>query len=202
MGTKRTESPKSGKTKKSGGMGFRELLFTYLAVTKVIYWTNTFGAIGGIGEFGAVFLNRMISQDIMVIVILVAMHFLEKHIFSTAAENDFKANAKLYIIGFAMYNALMAAYYLILSLVLDLDAQIGDWLRLMLEMAILYVIISVFLHMKGKLKKKQNEMYVPDADSYKGKIAMLTSLRDTGVLTQAEFDNKAGYISLQANEKG
>ena len=185
------------KPKKSIGLGFsfKQLLFAYLAVTKVMYWIGTIAMMDNLGEFGGVFINRMINQDIMTIVILVTMFSLEARIFSKTSENNLLANVKLYAIGLIIYLALIVAYNFLLGLFIDVS--VDNWLMFIVGWIVIFVIISLFLHLKEKLKKKETEMYLPSADTDEGKIFMLKSLCDTGVLTQEEFEEKHKKLGIE-----
>lgn len=177
------------KTTKKSGFNFKQLLFGYLAVTKVLYWINAIAYLDNFGEFGIMFLNRLISQDIMVILILTAMHFLERYIFNGKNDNDLMANVKHYTIGLVIFIALITGYnFLLMPFV---DFYIDNWFTFFLNQVIVYSIIAVFLHIKSNLKQKEAKQYIPDADTEAGKISLLTALRDAGVLTQEEFETKS-----------
>jgi len=165
----------------------KQMIVAYLAVTKVMYWINMLGSMDSFGDFGSAFANRMINQDIMVIVVLIAMHFLEKYIFRDTCENDFWANVKLNCIGLIVFIALMVGYHLLLGLFFEVI--INNWLTFIIEWTIIYTIISIFLHLKERMKKKEAELYIPDASDDEGKITMLKALHESNVLTQDEFED-------------
>ncbi|MCL2222717.1 MAG: SHOCT domain-containing protein [Oscillospiraceae bacterium] len=182
------------KTKKSTGAGFsfKQLLFYYLAVTKVLYWINMVGTMESLDEFGIIFLNRMVGQDIMVIMVLIAMHFLDKYLFRGKSDNDLLANVKLYSIGAVIGVAIITGYTLLIGLFVPI--HINNWFIFILNLVIMFVIVSFFLHIKDRMKKKESALYLPDAYTNESKLAMLKSLCDTGVLTQEEFDEKAAQL--------
>ena len=173
----------------SEGFSFKQLLFAYLAVTKVMYWINTINAMDGLGEFGFLFVNRMLNQDIMVIVVLVAMNFLDKYLFRGKSDNDLIANVKLYVIGVVMFVILIAGYHFLLGLFLPV--YIPYWHQFILQLVAMFTIISFVLYIKERLKKKESALYLPDADTDEVKLSMLKSLRDADVLTQEEFEEKS-----------
>jgi len=185
------------KPKKSIGLwfSFKQLLFAYLAVTKVMYWIGTIAMVDNLGEFGGVFLRRMINQDIMTIVILIIMFGLEARIVSKASKNNLLANVKFYTISLVIYLALIVGYNLLLGLFFDVS--VDSWLIFIAEWIVIFMIACLFLHLKEKLKKKETEMYLPDAGTNAGKIAMLKSLCDAGVLTQEEFEAKHKKLEIE-----
>jgi hypothetical protein len=176
-------------TRKSAKRGwtFKELLFSYLAITKVFYWANTLGAMEGWGEFGSVIVNRLIGQDIMAIVILIAMFTLDDYI-TRRDGKTLAATIKLYAVGLVIFLALILAYHLLLGLFITVN--INDWPRFFLEWTMVYAICTTALTLKEKLKKKEAEQYIPDANTDEGKIALLETLCNAGVLTRDECNEK------------
>lgn len=193
-----TRGMKRMKTKKPyKGLGFKQFLFIYLAITKMLYWINIIIRLDSFSEFGNVFINRMLSQDILVIIALVAMYFLDRYIFSRASDNDWRANLKLYLIGMVLIVALVAGYFLLMQLFFE--AVIAGWPRFIGELVLIYFILAVFVHLKERLKKKEAQLYLPEADSDEAKIAMLKSLCGAGVLTQEECETKCGLITADSH---
>ena len=76
----------------------------------------------------------------------------------------------------------------------SLAMNLMDWFQYLLSWAIVFAVISFFLHLEEKLKEKETELYMPDAASGEGKIAMLKALRDYGVLTDEEYETKAAVL--------
>ena len=72
-----------------------------------MYWMNVLAGLDGMDEFGSVFINRLLNQDIMVIVILAAMFLLEAHLFRRANTSKLLTNVKLYSVGLVIYLALI-----------------------------------------------------------------------------------------------
>ncbi|MCL2248485.1 MAG: hypothetical protein FWC13_04380 [Oscillospiraceae bacterium] len=174
----------------------KQMLFYYLAITKIFYWIGTLNAIENLGEFGNVFINRMINQDIMTIIILVAMSVLDYYLFRGKDSGDFIATIKLYILGFIIFIALIIGYTLLLGLFITVN--INDWPMFILDWAIIFVVICVGLYIKDRFKAKEAEKYLPNADTSEGKLAMLKTLCEKGVLTQAEFDEKSANLAVDA----
>ena len=170
----------------------KQLLFYYLAITKIFYWIGALGAIENLGEFGTVFINRMINQDIMTIIVLIALSVLDYYLFRGKDSNDFIATVKLYLLGLIMFLALIVGYTFLLGLFFPVN--IDDWPLFLLNWVVIFVVICVALFIKDKLKAKEAEKYLPDADTSEGKLAMLKTLHEKGVLTQAEFDEKAATL--------
>lgn len=144
-----------------GGFSFKQLLFGYLAVTKVLYWITAFSEMSSWNEFGGMLVRRLLMQDIPVIVVLVAMHYLEKYLFSKTHEDDIKANIKLYTIGTVLFVAIVSGYVFLMDQLLD-EFTIGNWAFFILNQLGVFLIICLFLHLKDKLKKKETAMYAAE----------------------------------------
>jgi hypothetical protein len=183
------------KTKKKSTIGttYKQLFFTYLIVTKAMYWMGVFAELDGIGEFGRMFVNRMISQDIMVILMLVMMHFLEKKLYpNDSAGNDVKSNAILLGVGWVFFLGILSGYLLILGLFADVS--IASWPRMLMEFSLGYAVIGAVIYLKESMKKKQAESYLTGGDSHEGQRFMLETLCKNGVLSQEECDEKLRQI--------
>lgn len=174
---------------KSADAGFpvKKILFGYLAVTKVLYWIEALTYMDGIGEFGRMFIERMLFRDLVIIAILIALHLLDKHAFNPD-ETGWKAEVKFYMVGLPIFVGIIIGYNLLLGLFFPVT--IDNWLRLVGELAVIYAIMTVFMYFKHNMKKMEAETYLPDANTPEGQIAMLKSLCDAGVLTQEEYDEK------------
>jgi len=183
------------KQKKQSSIGktLKTLLFTYLAITKVMYWTETISLSANWSEFGEAFLHRMLNQDIVLITILIAMHFLEKY-FVPDGEKDIKLTDHLTFIGlgWGIFISLIVAYHLILGLFVEVNVY--SWPRLIVDVTIVFAICSVFLYIKAHLKEKEAETYLPTADTSAGQLALLNKLHDAGILTDEELEAKTALI--------
>ena len=190
--TKKTQKGKTSAKNKSIGTIFKEFLFAYLAVTKVMYWINTFAGLDGFGEFGAAFLDRMIGQDIVVIIILIAMYIMDERFFRGKSDRDVVANIKLFSMGLIVFLGVVTSYTLIIGLFIEVN--VNSWPQFILEFSMGFAVIYAFVFLKDMVKKKQAEKYALDTSTDEAKIAMLKSLCEVGVLTQEECDEKCSSI--------
>jgi hypothetical protein len=167
----------------------KQLLFAYLAITKVWYWLDTLSGIDTISAFGTTLLTRMLQQDIMVVIVLICMFTLDDFVTSREG-NTLWATAKTHIIGLFIFLALILGWHFFISATGLMTANITDWGAFVLQWSILYAIFAGALTAKDKLKKKEAEQYIPDASTDEGKISMLNSLCEAGVLTREECNLK------------
>ena len=193
--------------KKKPAFTFKELLFGYLAISKLMYWMNNISAIqqDALIEVWRFVLNRLLSQDIMIVWMLVAMFLLEYYIDTHPSVSKGKVRHILvYGIGYLVYIASVVTYILLLSFFID--TQIGSWGELILSFTGFYAIACVVMNVKEHMKKKEAEMYIP-AEEVIGKadgdtLALLTALHERGVLTTDEYESKKKETVHRDTAKG
>ena len=173
---------------------FKELLFAYLAVSKLMYWMDKINAIpeDGLGAILNLIIARLLEQDIMTIWVLVSMflldHYIETH--PSIAKGWFR-NFIFYNIGYAIYVVSIVGYLLLIGLYFG--PQFDGWrglLEILFFYSIFYVIACVILNLKDRLKKKEAEKYILEEKEKDDTIALLSVLYERGVLTQEEFESK------------
>jgi len=183
-------------SKKKPAFTFKELLFAYLAISKLMYWMNNIAAIQheGLQGIGLMILNRLLIQDIMTIWILVAMALLTNYIDThPAVTRGFVKSILLYSIGYVVYVGSIVIYTLVLNQILA--SQVGSWVEHILGFSIFYVIACVVLSIKDRLKKKEAEMYIPAEKINEDSLALLSTLYKRGVLTQEEYLGKKSEVT-------
>lgn len=149
------------KKKKKSAFTFKELLFAYLAISKLMYWVNNISSIGneGFPAIANMVINRLLGQDIMVIWILIAMFLLEHYIRThPAVKGGILTTILVYGIGYLIYVTSIILYTLFMIFVTD--TVINDWFMYIVNFSVFYIIACVFLHIKDRLKKKEAEMYI------------------------------------------
>ena len=185
-------------TKKKPPFTFKELLFSYLAITKLMYWI---GNLAGIDEFGGavnLVIDRLIVQDIMVIWILIAMFLLDHYVETRPSLTSSIIKRLLtYGLGYIIYIGSIVGYILLLAVLPITDMQgLSQALDFMGEVLIFYsvffVIACVFLSLKDRMKKSDAEKYI--AESEDNTLSLLATLHSRGVLTQSEYESKKAEI--------
>jgi len=182
--------------KKKSAFSFKELLFAYLAISKVTYWLNTIAEIQQ-DELGAVWhrvLDRLLTQDILTIWILVAMFLIEHYIDThPSISKGAVKNILVYSIGYVFYIISLIAYILILGMIID--TQINNWVDFIVSYSIVYAVACLVLYIKEHIKKKEAEVHSPLVNSDEDSLSLLTTLWERGVLTQDEYDNKKAELA-------
>ena len=177
------------------GFSLKELLFAYLAINKLFYWMENIAAIRAdeLGTVAGAIIDRLINRDFMAIVILIMMfsldHYIETH--PTLSNSNVKYLMVL-IIGYVFYISSITLYSMIVNAIFAGDFITGFWVAIEMipNMTLVYLIASIVLSVKDKMKKKEALMYLPDADSAEARIDMLNKLCSCGVISQEEYENK------------
>jgi len=180
--------------KEKRGLPLKEILFSYLALSKVLYWLDMINS-AEYGDFwsGArVIWSRLINRDILLIVIVILFFVLEKLILKKSKQGDILKQALLYVAGFV---GVIGLFYIYL--------WVGSWfvptvtfpplLTMVVDNIIGYILVVIMLNIKIYFKTREKETYqaaspVLDADN---DLVMLQALFERGILTQEEFDCKS-----------
>ena len=179
------------------GITFKELLFAYLAITKVFYWVNTLNAIPQ-GEMQEVLLavaNRMIGQDIMVVVILLLMGALDTYIENhPELRSQITRRLLVYGIGYIIYVISIIVYSVLVGVIFGGLENLRDSFFFALEIlpmtSVIFFVASFVLSLKERMKKTEALLYLPEADSPEARINMLDKLCACGVLSEEECERK------------
>ena len=170
-----------------------QLFFTYLLVSKAMYWIDNFASLENWRAFGGFFVNRMLNQDIMVILVILAMFVLEKYLYPESGEdNEYLYNLKLIGIGWFVFMGLIVGYQLLMGLIFEVD--INNWRAFLTELTMIYIIIAFVVYVKEQMKKKEVETYMPCINDPATQRSMLYSLHEAGVLNEAELASKIERI--------
>ncbi|MCL2396540.1 MAG: SHOCT domain-containing protein [Defluviitaleaceae bacterium] len=180
----------------------KEMLFTYLAITKILYWVNTIAAMNqnDLGSAGEAVLMRLINQDAMLIVGVVAFYFLDKRIaLKKSKYSSILEYVIFYAVGYVVLMGIAFVYNAAMGLIFS--AQYFSWgefvsafIGFLPGVTLGYLAVVVIFEIKHYFKKKTAPGYEPPAKSAEDKLAMLKILLDDGVLTQEEFDCKKGKL--------
>ena len=175
--------------KKRNWSAIKEMLFTYLAITKIIYWMNTITAIdqGGLGSVGDAVLMRLLYQDAILIVSVVFFYFLDQRIqLKQSKYSKVLEYIVFYAIGFVVLMGILLIYNWIVFGPIPIDA-VGAFIG---NYVLGYLAIIIVLNIKQYFKAKGKPKTAQPAQSTDDKLVMLKTLLDDGVLTQEEFDRK------------
>jgi len=167
------------------------MLFTYLAVSKVVYYSSmvTYALNrGGLRTMGEAVLDRLLTQDMLIILIILLTFNTEKFVASKITKYSKAANkAIVHTIDYVIYTGVLAIYFLAMMF-FGIFNNI-NWLVFLIYSSTIYLAIIAVLEIKEYIKKKQMIEYTTDLNVDE-KLAMLKTLLDNDVLTQEEYDRK------------
>ncbi|MCL2189125.1 MAG: hypothetical protein FWC16_09425 [Defluviitaleaceae bacterium] len=177
------------------GISFKELIFAYLAINKVFYWINNINKIqqDEFGTLGWLIFERLLTQDIMTVIILLMMSaldtYIERH---PAVKEGTLKHVLVYGIGYVLYIIAIVSYSVLVGAIFD--GGVVPALQFAVEMlpffSMIYIIACIVLSIKEKMKKKEALQYLPDANSPEMRLHMLNELCQCGVISQDEYETK------------
>jgi len=136
-----------------------QILFAYLAVSKILYWNDTILATLIQGDFravGEVVLNRLLGRDILIILIILLTFNTEKLVASKISKYNKVVNQIIvHIIDYVLYIGVLAIYFWMMILFgVFQNPNLGEPL---IYYSILYVVIVVVMEIKKFFKKKETQ---------------------------------------------
>jgi len=182
------------KQKKIDRSLLKELLFTYLAITKIMYWMDVIMGVGTEGfdfiAIGGTVIARLLERDILLILGIIAFFWLDEMLEKKKSKHGkFMEYVVFYAVGFVVLAGITAAYLGLLSLIFG-PLEINSWGAFIGYGFLGYVVVAIALNVKIYFKSKAK----PDFATNEDKIKMLKILREGGILTQDEFNDKIDMI--------
>jgi len=175
--------------KKRNWSPIKEMLFSYLAVAKILYYFNTIMEVEnrGLGSIVETVLRRL-NQDAVLIIGVVLFYYLDKFIkikkskYSTVLEYVI-----FYAVGYVMLMGVAFAYFGIMILIFGAEyVYVDSWGAIFGYSIVSYGVVAIALNIKEYFKGKAK----PPVHSTGDKLAMLESLHNAGILTPEELASK------------
>jgi len=174
----------------------KEILFSYLAISKILYWFNTatYMSQQDLGNVGVAILQRLLFQDFAIIMGVVIFFVLDRLIvFKKAKNSKILQQVIYYAIGYVALAGFVFIYSQILTLFFSVTVH--SWVEFIIYGTIGYLVVTVVLNLKHYFKEKLKPEYIPQLDSADKKTSMLKRLYEDGVLTQEEYENSKRRLS-------
>jgi len=177
--------------KKESRSALWKMFFAFLVISKSVYYFDIIAAAlyqGGLWAMGEAVLNRLLTQDILIILIILLTFNTEKLVAPKILKYNKTVNQIIvHIIDYILYIGAIFIYFLIMNFFSILNHT--NWRGNLIGFSILYLVIVIVIETKKCLKKKEMTEYtsILNADE---KLAMLKALLDNSVLTQEEYDRK------------
>ena len=151
--------------KKEKWFSVKYILFTYLALNKVLYWFNTITELdqADFRNVAAVLLSRFLNQDLFLILGVIAFFFLNHKI----EQKKTKSNAileyvKFYAIGYVMILCILIVYFLLMFFISQAENfyfrdLVREFISIIPNLTAFYLVASVALEIKEFFKAKEKE---------------------------------------------
>ena len=156
----------SATTKKKSWSTVKEILFTYLAINKIMYWYNTIMEMNqsDLENVGSAVLMRLLNQDLQLIIAVVAFTLLSQHLIKSKnfKYNTFAENLIYYGIGYFVIMGIAFIYWPVLNFIFSAQAfGFGEFVRMYISavptISIGYLVVVAVLEIKLFFKKKGKE---------------------------------------------
>jgi len=187
----------------------KEILFTYLAINKILYWAYI---IMGMEEIsfasgGKVLLDRFLAQDLVIIACIILMFYLDWRIKEKRTKYNIVVEHVIpYSIGYVAFlgvtlvsNALRLVIFYTENITWSeyISFFVGSIIPLTIGYLVVIVALEIKLYFKNAGKKAAEESLLDQSlnessktRSIEDKLSMLKVLFDDGILNQEEFEDK------------
>ena len=167
----------------------KELVIAYLAISKVINWSDKISDLnqGGWEEIGIAILNRLLEQDIMIILLILAMLVLDRKIEKAHSKKSSVVKMlKLHCFGALVVVAVLFTYFSSLNWIFaggnfNFAEYSRGFIRYIPFTLGIYVASIIIIEVKQYIKMKSSS-------SLEGKLESLDILLKDKVLSQEEYD--------------
>ena len=179
-------------------MPLKEMLFMYLAVNKIIYWTNLVGS--SVDGLGRVVAERLLNQDIVLVILIVGLYFFEKKLVQMHDKlNRLAVDILVAIVGYVMLTVVITLYSAAINFIFTTPFSLRDFIMspLMRDWSIVYFIVMVVMTVKENVKRRvapEDVQAALDIECANIKCEMLQTLLDDGVLSREEFDKQEAKL--------
>ena len=181
--------------KKRNWVPIKSMLFTYLAVSKMIYWINLVTAVDGIENVWPAILERFMQQDLVLIVFIALTYFFDKEV---KKRNGFLKHI-IYVVGnYLLFGVILITFMLITNQITPTLAILIEILLspFMLNWSVMFFVVMGALELKELLKKKEAAEYALNIQSADIKHEMLQTLLEDGALTHEEFEKQKAKLLI------
>jgi len=171
------------------------ILFSYLMVSKVLYYSDMVTSAlsqGGLAAMSEAVFTRLLTQDVLIILIILLTLNTDKFVALKISQHNKMVNQiVVHTIDYVLYMGVLAAYFIVM-LFLGLFENV-NWRVFFIYSSIIYFVVVMVVEIKNYLKKKEMTQYAHVLNTGE-KLAMLKSLLDNNVLTQEEYERKKGEL--------
>ena len=182
----------------------KEILFMYLAASKIIYWMDVAVTADGLDNVWRTVLERLLYRDIGLILILVFMYMFEKVIILKQGKFRLRGvwpHVILAVCGYVVFVAIVTGYSWLFHLIYSEPFSLRAFLfsGFMFNGTIIFFVVTTALTVKDYFKQKSATEYALDIQSTDIKLEMLGTLLDDGVLSRDDYEEQRSKVILNSN---
>ena len=112
--------------KKRNWSSLKEMLFAYLAISKILYWISIIPAASDFAGVAYAMLERLLQRDIVLIIVIVFMYYFEKKVILKQSRWDgFLGQIMLAVGGYGMYSIILVTYVWAFNWILSTPVNMG-----------------------------------------------------------------------------
>ena len=173
----------------------KTILFSYLAISKMIYWVEVIAYTDSLAGVGSAVFERFVYRDIMIILLLACIYYFEHLVILKQKKwNNLMSQIIVILFGLVMFICIYTVYFTILYFVIVGNVNFMGILSNIVPLSTGYLILAAFLFIKEQFKEKEARAYAVDIQTVDVKLEVLKALLDDGVLTEEEFDRQKGKL--------
>ena len=140
----------------------KEILFTYLAINKIMYWFYTVTAINqdGLRNVGQVVLMRLLNQDLLIILSVTGFYFFNKLLaLKKSKYSSILEYVIFYVIGYVVLMGFVFIYSLTMGLIFAPQnfawtVFVSDFISFLPTITLSYLVVAVALEIKLFFKQR------------------------------------------------
>jgi len=153
--------------KKRKWLSIKNVLFTYLALNKILYWFNTVASLEqtDFRTVANVILSRFLNQDLLLILSVIAFFYLDAKI-----EQKKSSNSKIleyimfYAIGYVLLLGIIVVYNVLINLIFRaenfyLAEFFREFLSFIPNITVGYIVVAVAMEIKQYFKAREKKTY-------------------------------------------
>ena len=171
----------------------KAMLFSYLAISKLLYWINIVSTTYSLDGVWRAVLQRLLYRDIVLIIVIVFIHlFEEKLVMKQKKQNGIIMRIISSIAAYVAFVAILTVYTWVYNLIFSYPFSLGSFLlsSAMRYWTIIFFAVMCAMIAKEHFKKKEAAEYALEIQSTDIKLEMLKTLLDDGDISQEEFDKQ------------
>ena len=149
--------------KKRNWFSIKNILLTYLALNKILYWFNTIASLDqtDFRTVANVIISRFLNQDLLLILSVIAFFYLDEKIEQKKDKHSKVLEyVKFYAIGYVLLLGIILVYNVLINLVFRAEnfyfaEFFREFLSFIPSITVGYIVVAVVMEVKQYFKAKE-----------------------------------------------